>query len=601
MKRFLFLLILFLGGIASAENVTEDQARQLALSFWKSAPITRGGTPSLQLAFNSESIATRSSGLEPAYYVFDNAGGPGFVIVAGDDVAMPVLGYSFEYEFSKDNLPVNLKAWLEYMRDEVNEARRSGTKAEAVVTRAWSNVEVGTPVVELKTAQWNQTEPYNLLCPTINGQPTYTGCVITALAIVMRYHQWPEKGTGTLPGYETYNYKVSVPDLPLGHVYDWKNMPLQYPYLGYSQEEATAVATLMRDCGVMVQADYGPLGSSGTGATTFNIPSLLATYMGYDKSARSVSRKSYGTTEWNAMMKKELDNSRPIIYSGASSEAGHAFVLDGYTDQDYYSVNWGWGGYCNGYFLLTTLNPSGQGAGGSEGGYNAYQDAVIGIQKDAGGECIEELRFMECIIVVPERTINGLCIDETVVSGKPFVLYMGGLLNAGSTTFVGDLMLAVTDNQGKIVEELYRSEITDLPASYYFYSIINATVKSPILPGYRIRSYYRSANTPEWAVIRGNEEEGCTWDLLIADEYSIEETTQLTYNKKNRLLKLHLKDGVTVTLQSSDGNDLSDRCQIQENEVTVDTSLLGTGTYTLTLQKGDDKKTLNFSTSNAAE
>lgn len=102
-------------------------------------------------------------------------------------------------------------------------------------------------------------------------------------------------------------------------------------------------------------------------------------------------------------------------------------------------------------------------------------------------------------------------------------------------------------------------------------------------------------------MIRGNEEEGCTWDLLIADEYSIEETTQLTYNKKNRLLKLHLKDGVTVTLQSSDGNDLSDRCQIQENEVTVDTSLLGTGTYTLTLQKGDDKKTLNFSTSNAAE
>lgn len=601
MKRFFFLWFLFFSGIVLAGNVTVDQARQIAVSFWQSAPVTRGGIPSLQMVFHSEDLVTRSSVQSPAYYVFDNTGGPGFVIVAGDDVAMPVLGYSFEHEFSKDNLPANLKAWLEYMRDEVNEARRSGAKAESAVTRAWSQVEVGTPVVELETARWNQTEPYNQLCPTINGQPTYTGCVITALAIVMRYHQWPEKGVGTLPGYETYNYKVSVPDLPLGHVYDWNNMPLQYPYSGYSQEEATAVATLMRDCGVMVQADYGPLGSSGTGATTFNIPSLLATYMGYDKSARSVSRNSYSTAEWNAMMKRELDSSRPIIYSGASSEAGHAFVLDGYTDRDYYSVNWGWGGYCNGYFLLTALNPSGQGAGGSEGGYNASQDAVIGIQKDVGGECVEELRFMECTIFVPARTINGLCIDETVVSGKPFVLYMGGLLNAGSTTFVGDLVLAVTDNQGKIVEELYRSEITDLPASYYFYSIINATVKSPILPGYRIRGYYRSANTPEWTLIKGNEEDGCTWDLLIADEYSIEETTQLTYNKKSRLLRLLVKDGVSVSLRSSGGSDCSDKCQIQGNEITVDTSLLRDGTYSLTLQKGDDWKTLNFSVANAAE
>ncbi|WP_308551197.1 C10 family peptidase [uncultured Mediterranea sp.] len=599
MKRFLFLLILFLGGIASAENVTEDQARQLALSFWKSAPITRGGTPSLQLAFDSESIATRSSGLEPAYYVFDNAGGPGFVIVAGDDVAMPVLGYSFEYEFSKDNLPVNLKALLEYMRDEVNEARRSGAKTEAVVTRAWGNIVAGTPVVELKTAKWNQESPYNMLCPTINGQLTYTGCTATALAIVMRYHQWPEKGVGTLPGYQTYTYNVTVPDLPLGHTYDWENMSLKYPYSGYSQAEANAVATLMRDCGVMVQADYGPVGSFGTAASTYYIPDGLKTYMGYDKRARIISRNYYTTSEWNSLMQAELDSNRPVIYSGFNEEAGHAFVLDGYTDQNYYHVNWGWGGYCDGYFLLTALDPDGQGAGGSEGGYNMHQDAVIGIQKDTGEKGIEELRYAECTI--GEHHVNGLFVDGPVVSGEPFELYIGALSNMGSETFVGDLMFGVADKEGKLVEELFVMQVPELPASYYYAFSKNITIATPVLPGYRIRSYYRSSNTPEWTVIRGNEEEGCTWDLLIADEYSIEETTQLTYNKKNRLLKLHLKDGVTVTLQSSDGNDLSDRCQIQENEVTVDTSLLGTGTYTLTLQKGDDKKTLNFSTSNAAE
>ena len=599
MKRFFFLWFLFFSGIVLAGNVSEDQARQIAVSFWQSAPVTRGGIPSLQMVFHSEDLVTRSSVQSPAYYVFDNTGGPGFVIVAGDDVAMPVLGYSFEHEFSKDNLPANLKAWLEYMRDEVNEARRSGAKAESVVTRAWSQVEVGTPVVELGTAKWNQTDPYNMLCPKVNMQFAYTGCTITALAIVMRYHQWPEKGVGTLPGYQTDTYRVTVPDLPLGHTYDWKNMLLEYPYFGYSQAEATAVATLMRDCGVMLQADFGPVGSSGTAASTFYIPSGLTTYMGYDKEVRSVSRYNFNTSEWNDLMQRELDSNRPVIYSGFNANAGHAFVLDGYTDQNYFRINWGWGSYCDGYFLLTALDPDGQGAGGSEGGYNEFQSAVIGIQKDAGGKGIEELRYTECFM--QGRNNNGMSVDGPVVSGELFMLYMGGLLNTGSVTFDGELMFAVTDKEGTVVEEFYRSELVDLPANHYVYGTINVIIKSPILPGYRIRGYYRSANTPEWTLIKGNEEDGCVWDLLIADEYSIEETTQLTYNKKSRLLRLLVKDGVSVSLRSSGGSDCSDKCQIQGNEITVDTSLLRDGTYSLTLQKGDDRKTLNFSVANAAE
>lgn len=598
MKRFFFLWFLFFSGIVLAGNVSEDQARQIAVSFWQSAPVTRGGIPSLQMVFHSEDLVTRSSVQSPAYYVFDNTGGPGFVIVAGDDVAMPVLGYSFEHEFSKDNLPANLKAWLEYMRDEVNKARRSGAKAESAVTRAWSQVEVGTPVVELETAKWNQMEPYNLLCPIVGGESTYTGCTATAVAIVMRYHQWPEKGVGTLPGYKILRGEV-LPELPLGHTYDWKNMPLEYPYMGYSQAEANAVAVLMRDCGWMIFSDYGPIGSVGTMASSYDIPSGLKTYMGYDKKARIISRNGYSTFEWNALMKGELDNSRPIIYAGFSVRSGHAFVLDGYTDQDYYRVNWGWGGYCDGYFLLTALDPEGQGAGGSEGGYNTSQTAVIGIQKDDGGTNLEELRYSERF---NEQDLCGLIVDESVVSGRPFDLYSGCMKNSGSGTFTGELMFAVADKEGNIIEELYTMSVSDwLESQYFCPSIGNVTINTLVLPGYRIRGYYRSANTPEWTLIKGNDEDGCVWDLLIADEYSIEETTQLTYNKKSRLLRLLVKDGVSVSLRSSGGSDCSDKCQIQGNEITVDTSLLRDGTYSLTLQKGDDRKTLNFSVANAAE
>ena len=437
-----------------------------------------------------------------------------------------------------------------------------------------------------------------MLCPIVRGEPTYTGCTATAVAIVMRYHQWPEKGVGTLPGYKISRGEVLL-ELPLGHTYDWKNMPLEYPYVGYSQVEANAVAVLMRDCGWMIFSDYGPVGSSGTAASTFYIPSGLTTYMGYDKRVRTISRNGYTTSEWNSLMQGELESNRPVIYSGFNDNAGHAFVLDGYTDQNYYRVNWGWGGYCDGYFLLTVLDPEGQGSGGSEGGYNMYQDAVIGIQKDDGGAYLEELRYGERF---SEQEVCGLSVDEPVVSGKPFELYVGNLKNTGSGTFTGELLFAVVDKEGNIVEELYVVSLSDLLSSYYYYPYVGTvTINTPVLPGYRIRGYYRSANTPEWTLIKGNDENGCVWDLLIADEYSIEETTQLTYNKKSRLLRLLVKDGVSVSLRSSGGSDCSDKCQIQGNEITVDTSLLRDGTYSLTLQKGDDRKTLNFSVANAAE
>lgn len=315
-----------------------------------------------------------------------------------------------------------------------------------------------------------------------------SSCYCDALSSMAR------KGVGTLPGYQTYTYNVTVPDLPLGHTYDWENMLLEYPYSGYSQAEANAVATLMRDCGIMVQADYGPVGSFGTAASTYYIPDGLKTYMGYDKRTRGISRNYYTTSEWNSLMQAELDSNRPVIYSGFNEEAGHAFVLDGYTDQNYYHVNWGWGGYCDGYFLLTALDPDGQGAGGSEGGYNMYQDAVIGIQKDTGEKGIEELRYAECTI--DGHYVNGLFVDGTVVSGEPFELYIGALSNMGSETFVGDLMFGVADKEGKLVEELFVMQVPELPASYYYAFNKNITIVTPVLPGYRIRSYYRSANTP---------------------------------------------------------------------------------------------------------
>ena len=129
MRYVLFLWLFLLSGLAFAGNISEQEARRVAAAFLQTSPQTRVGASSLQLVFDSESILTRSDGSAPSYYVFDNTAGSGFVIVAGDDLVRPVLGYSFSEEFPQGTLPPNLRDWLDNVRREVNDLRRSGATA----------------------------------------------------------------------------------------------------------------------------------------------------------------------------------------------------------------------------------------------------------------------------------------------------------------------------------------------------------------------------------------------------------------------------------------------------------------------------------------
>lgn len=597
-----FLSLLLSGGALSAREVTAEQARQTATRFWQSTPKTRGeAAPAWQLVRDSESAATRSSGAHPAYYVFDNTAGPGFVIVAGDDVAMPVLGYSFDSEFPSGTLPPNLQAWLDGLRETVDKARATGWKAESHVTQAWASTHGSTPVVKLETALWNQDDPYNRLCPTYQGSPTYTGCTTTALTIVMHYHQWPERGTGSLPSYTTKSYGISVPGFALGHAYDWANMKpkyaytyqgnasdYEYTYTAFTETEATAVATLMRDCAVMLQSDFGP---DGTGAYTSDIPNRLIDHMGYDRQTRWLYRPNYSTAEWNRIMQDELNNDRPIIYSGYNAQSGHAFVLDGYTNDNYYSVNWGWGGYCNGYFLLTALDPEGQGIGGSDH-YNNDQIAVVGMQPDAGNSAYEELRFVEYTDPETGRTYKGITVEGNIARGETIQIYAGLICNYGNLPFSGEMKVAVTDQDNRIIRDIYTQQIRDLGVNYGYNVYCSLNINFTLRPGYRIRTLYRNDTATEWSIVQGNDEQGCIWDYLIADESTIETSTSLTYNKTERMMRLQVMEGVTATLQASDGTDYSSSCSAEGQEIRIDTSTLPGDTYLLILQKDTDRKEL---------
>ena len=583
-------MLLFFVGWAFAGNVTEQQARRVAVAFFQSAPQTRVSESDLRLVRDSESSLTRSSGAAPAYYVFDNVSGGGFVIVAGDDVASPVLGYSFTEEFPEGTLPPNVQDWLDGLREEINAVRRGGWEAEAAVTRAWQNTRSGDVVVDLETARWDQGAPYNQLCPLYRTAQTYTGCTATALAIIMRYHQWPERGVGTLPAYVTTTNHLTIPAQKLGHAYDWGNMPLDYGR-SYTQAQAQAVATLMRDCGYMLESDYGTDDNGGTGAYVDAVL-RVAEYMDYDKSIRCVMRDSYTSSEWYELMQDELDSSRPILYTGSSEEAGHAFVLDGYTTDNYYSVNWGWSGYYNGYFLLSALDPEGQGAGGGSGSYNNGQVAVIGIQKDKGGEYVEDIRFYP--YEAEGVLYNGISTLSTISTNLPFYFSAGMFINMGQQAFNGEVLFAMTDKNGQFVEELGTLTLELDPSYMTGWSKIQATITAPIQKGYRLRAYYRSENTPEWTLVRGNDEEGCVWEYILLDEYTIEQSTSFTYNKNDRKIYLTVSNGISVSLTDASGKAYNQTIRREGTSVTVNAILLPVGTYTLTLQRGNEQKDLRF-------
>ncbi|WP_455634436.1 C10 family peptidase [Parabacteroides sp.] len=379
-KQFLLMLILCLtASMAWAERIDVATARKVAESVAQrespSGGLRSAGELSLVYAAapGQSGSALRSGTMEGSadYFVFNFPGGKGFAIVAGDDRVRPVLGYSDEGGFDPDNLPENLRGMLAYYQDQITWANNKGIDATPDIAAEWSRYMSGTALraagepVLLNTAKWNQGEPYNRQTPIFDTeygpQHAVTGCVATALGIVMRFHEYPDIVTSDERITEYYQLPVTY------EAYDWSKMPLVYTP-GYSEEEANAVAALMWNIGANVEMEYG---ANGSGAVTSNAVMKLNTVFGYSEEVQFVWKSDYRWTEWKQMVRTELDNGRPVIYSGSNTEGGHAFICDGYKENEAFHINWGWGGNGNGYFLLTALD--------SEGGDNPYVLSGMGI------------------------------------------------------------------------------------------------------------------------------------------------------------------------------------------------------------------------------
>lgn len=386
-KHLHLLLLLLMMSLASfAGPRSFQQAKEIALRQAAQLGISMDEASSAK----AKSKRVKSvSGEVPAYYVFPNGEGKGFTVVSGDDRLPEVVGYSDKGTYDEENLPSNYVGFMKAYEEMVGQldngdSRASASIAEAKALRS-SGYQQPTVAPLLGSIQWNQMTPYNNMCPKYNGSDrSVTGCVATAMAQVMMYYQYPKTLQTDIPAYVSRTKHLSIPQINKGESYDWDNMLPQYASyepLNYTDAQAAAVAKLLYHCGVACEMDYGP--SSGANVT----PAILSTYFGYDSDLmQDVNRDVFTLAEWSQIMDKELTAKRPILYSGRSSDGGHEFVCDGTDGNGLYHINWGWGGYQDGYFDVTILNPDkgGAGSGSAPDGYNQYCSMIVGIAPDNG-------------------------------------------------------------------------------------------------------------------------------------------------------------------------------------------------------------------------
>ena len=436
--QFMLVLLLVCGqATIQAKRISQWQAQQQAYSFW-------GKQMPMKAKAKSRVVSTASLSTlgNDSYYVFNNDAG-GFVIIAGDDAVAPVLGYTSTGAFDANNLPEGLKDLLKSYEQQIA-ALGKNYKANTTSTRAEFTGEK-----QLNTAKWNQGAPFNKYTPN----NYVTGCVATAGAIVMKHHGYPAKGVGS----HSYTWNGQNLTASFEHDYDWANMPVRYT--GDNDAAFDGVARLMSDLGIAVNMQYA---NGGSASALEDLVTALKKYFGYSKYARHLKIEDLGAEAWNGRLRAEIDANRPVLYAASDANVGgHSFVIDGYKDESF-SVNWGWGGYCDGFYRVGALNPEVDGTPQGDQ-YNSSQAAVFALQPSDGKEVLSNLRFIKVDGYL--ETMNMNVTD--VKAGKNLTLYLLPLQSYGENSYTGKIAIALKNAKGEIREVFAETGIKELEHGYY--------------------------------------------------------------------------------------------------------------------------------------
>lgn len=561
MKRVIAsILILALAcTLLNAQTVSVSDAQMKAASLNNSnrhRAQAVGGTK--QVA--PELVYTKTEQGSPIYYVFNYPQG-GFAIIGGDECAKEILGYSMYGEFNIDSIPEGMKDMLGLYNSQISYAIQHSTDGAVSVKHKAAGMRRNA-INPLLNTQWGQNAPFNNAIPSLgsNYKNFVTGCNATAAAQLMKYYGYPEKGSGHKQ--YTINYSTSEGTIPLvfgvnfeNATYDWANMLDEYKSGSYSDVQADAVATLLYHVGVAMKMNYGQGASS---SSTTAPGSALTEYFKYNKSAKMENRNYYSDDDWENMIYAELQKGHPVVYGGQSDDSGHAFVLHGYDElQGGYLINWGWNGYCDGYFPLTgtgALQPNGSGTGGAgdNAAYTGRQSAFIGLVPDPDGKGVYQPHIA---IEYPIQFRDGtkqMTFDRAAETDKVISLSNIGFHNVGyaSSEFNYGLMFEEQTTGMVYYSQLNTSKGSLNAGSYHTsngFSLSFNTSTIPFNGTYDIKPVVRNAiegsdwqmaylepsnSIPVINVINGKDAEPVGINFVISDNrVQVGKTLKITANQ----------------------------------------------------------------------
>ena len=484
----------------NAKKIEVKKAQLVAQNFVEQQFNSQTKGDEVILVYTAQSDKSKKSSV--IYYIFNVGKEQGFVIISGDDIARPVLGYATSGKFEIENMPPNFEAWMKEISNTISDAINRKISTNTQTSQEWetylnkkadyfSKSANETRAVEsLISTTWDQTDPYNSQCPQwpiTTGPRCLAGSVATAMAQVMNYHGHPEQGTGSSTAYSTYTLNIPVSSVNFAVNYNFNNMGGATPV---TSDQQSNVARLINHCGVSVHLDYMP--SFTQLVDDYSVGTAVTNHFGYDKSLQLNRRIYYTDTQWINLIKKELNENRPVYYSGMNNnDVINAFVCDGYNALNQFRFNWGQSGNLDGFYTIDPI-PN-----------QFYPDNNLifsGFKPNAGGTVAHQ------IYLVKDKNLTA---TETVVTHLQLFESAVIFTNAGWSVFPGgEAGIGLFTLSGNMVEVIGISEqnISSLEpkASWMKEAKVDCMVPTTVVPGdYLIKAITKANGSSDWIVARG--------------------------------------------------------------------------------------------------
>jgi len=399
MKRIFVLIFSFflLNSIVNSQTASKEEIKNIALSF---------------MGWNEENINLIMLHSKSQFFVVQSKQN-GWILLNASKETHPIIGYSKQGTFP---IEIDDNAYLAY----IQQSKMLGTKRAEALWKYYSE----KPQIVLKkraahgpllTTEWSQGSPYNDQCPRIYGTHALTGCGATALSQILNFHKYPNVGFES----NTYTHNV-LGELSLDfsqQTYNWTNM---------TDED---IAKLNYHSGIAVNMEFGLDYSS---SYVQDIMTALKLHFKYSAGISLIEREKYTDSDWLTIIENEIDNERPIVYRGYSkTDGGHIWVCDGYDDNGFVHMNWGWGALMNvnGFYNLSNLTANGV-------NFNTDELMIIGIEPTNDFKYLPDLSFTNTeigdSILIFDGDVNSNIVHHEVMNKSDYAYVMAAIANIGN-------------------------------------------------------------------------------------------------------------------------------------------------------------------------